>query len=263
MVDGELRFVHISDSHIGTSEDYTLYNKRPAEALRNLVSYLNDELPFAPDFVLHTGDVTYDPDPLAYPLAAEILGKLKYPSYYARGNHDNPDAMRQYLPNLPAGSGRVDYSFEVNGFHFVVLDSFGLVQPAGYLEVGQLEWLHETCRESKARSLVIVIHHLPTVTGNAWLDARMGIVNHEDFFAVLAPFAHKIRGVFFGHIHTGSTVMREGIMCSSVAATFSQFIYPLESDANLMLVPLGGFNLVTLTHEQTWVSQHQLVLKGG
>ncbi len=253
-----VRFVHISDSHIGPSTDYKLYDRNPSQSLQALVCYLNDELPFKPDFVLHTGDVTYDPDPVATQLAQELLSQLRYPVYFARGNHDDPDAMRRYLPNVPVGSRRLDYTFTVKDFEFIVLDSFGVVQPRGYLEASQIEWLRETCRQSTAESVVIVVHHLPALTGNAWLDRYMVIDNYEALFEALRPHRARIRGLFFGHIHSPSTVFRAGIVCSSPAATFNCFVFPDDADAQVIKSGPGGFSQVNISHEQTWVFHQQL-----
>ncbi len=256
-MDKPLRFIHITDTHIGPSPDYLLRGCHTYAALDALVTHLNHDLPFEPDFVLHTGDVAYDPDPAAYPLAQSLLSGFKYPIYYARGNHDDPDTMRQTLPNLPTGTGRLDYDFTIGDFHFIVLDSFGHVQPAGYLEDDQLAWLQKTCQTSTARSLVIVLHHLPVQTGVDWYDAQMVIENHDALFAILRPFQNRIRGLFFGHIHRGSTTLRDGILCSSAPAVSMQLqSWPTQTDIRSDAATPSGFNVVTLTHEQTWITQH-------
>lgn len=252
-----LRFIHMTDTHIGSSSDYTLRGCNTYDTLEALVAQLNHNLPFAPDFILHTGDVAYDPDPAAYPVAQSLLRQLKYPIYYARGNHDNPDAMRQVLSNLPTGKGRLDYTFTINDFHFIVLDSFGRIQPAGYIEENQLIWLQKTCQASTARSLVIVLHHLPVPTGVGWYDASMKIENHEALFAILNRFQNRIRGLFFGHIHRGSTTLRSGILCSSAPAVSMQLqSWPTQTDIISDDAAPHGFNVVTLTHEQTWITEH-------
>ncbi len=73
-----LRFVHISDTHINPDPQYGVYDGRPStvEAARALVAEIN-ALPFTPDFVLHTGDVAYDPDPDAYETCLDILSGIK------------------------------------------------------------------------------------------------------------------------------------------------------------------------------------------
>ncbi len=255
----DLRFVHISDTHI-VPDQGLYYGYNPYQALEQLVGYINNGLPFMLDFVLHTGDVTYDPDPAACQQAAAVLNELNYPTYYVRGNHDDPAAMRKYLPNLPAGSGRIDYTFAMKGFQFIILDSFGKVQPMGYLEPGQLAWLRTMCEESTAQSLVIVLHHLPVLTGNTWLDHDMYIENHEALFDTLEPFAARIRGLFFGHIHVPSSTMQRGILCSSAPAAFSQFVLPDTAPTPPLITEPGGYSLVRMTHEQTWISHHENVI---
>lgn len=254
-----LRFLHISDTHIGATPDYMLYGVNTLQRAQELVRFINTELPFAPDFVLHTGDLTYDPDPAATRLAYDVLSELNYPLYVVRGNHDDPASLRDYFTFLPSGGGRIDYDFTYNDFHFIVLDSFGREQPAGYLEDYQLKWLKERLDYSSAKSVVLVVHHIPVKTGNIWLDERMRIMNSEDFFDMLAPHQAHIRGLFFGHIHDFSTHYHRGILCSSTSASFSQFIYPNHANMRFAVTEPGGFSLVTLKHEgSATILHHQL-----
>ena len=85
-----LTFIHISDTHIPTDPAYTTQHATvpPYEGAQKLVQQLNN-LPFTPDFVLHTGDVTYDPDPEAYRNSKDILSGIPFPVYYVAGNHDS------------------------------------------------------------------------------------------------------------------------------------------------------------------------------
>jgi Icc protein len=257
-----LRFIQITDTHIGTAADYILRGVNSLSRAQAVVEHLNNDLTFTPDFVLHTGDVAYDPDPAAYTLAQATLSQLKYPTYYVRGNHDDPDTMRRTLPNLPAGTGRLDYEFTVKGFHFIVLDAFGLVQPMGFLEDTQLALLESRLKASNERSIVIALHQLPVLTGIRWYDDEMVIENHDALFEILKPYQKRIRGLFFGHIHRSSTTLREGILCVSAAAVSMQLeSWPDQADIVTDEAALGGFNVVTLTHEQTWVTHHTFTIK--
>src|SRR3990172_2851412 len=127
-----LHFVHISDTHINPDPTYvsqygTLSSIAGALAL---VAHIN-ALPVAPDFVLHTGDVVYDPYPEAYATAREVLGELKFPVYYLAGNHDEGAALQRSM------LGRTDadvtiplhYEFAVKGVQFVCVDSNGPAVP--------------------------------------------------------------------------------------------------------------------------------------
>ena len=257
-----LRFVHISDTHIGATSDYLLYEVNTYQRAQELVLFLNNDLPFEPDFVLHTGDLCYNPDPDATQLAYDVLSQIKYPLYVARGNHDDPASMRTLFSNLPAGEGRIDYDFIQDNFHFIVLDSFGHEQPAGYLEDYQLDWLQEKLATSTATSIVMVVHHIPVKTGNVWLDERMRIMNNDAFFEILKPYHTRIRGIFFGHIHDFSTHLHQGILCSSTSAAFSQFIYPNHAKMRFTVTEPGGLSFVTLRHSgSATILHHQL--KGG
>src|SRR5437762_11867956 len=80
-----MRFIHITDTHVGPTATYGLPGKPALPTLEALVDTINN-LPFKPDFVLHNGDVTDDASEAAYRLVKPILAKLKYPIYYVIGN---------------------------------------------------------------------------------------------------------------------------------------------------------------------------------
>ena len=93
-----LTFVHISDTHIPADPAYkTGYTDiTPYDGTIALVKQIN-ALPIKPDFVLHTGDVAYDPYPEAYTACRDILGEIKYPVHYVAGNHDASAALQNSL----------------------------------------------------------------------------------------------------------------------------------------------------------------------
>ena len=111
-------FVHISDTHIGPTPDYSRHGHEPLPCARRLVEIIND-LPTIPDFVIHTGDVVTDPHPDSYRLAAETFAKLSVPIYYVNGNHDTAADIQRYLsmgPKVMASHlGELAYVFEVKG----------------------------------------------------------------------------------------------------------------------------------------------------
>jgi Icc protein len=226
-----------------------------------MVAYLNN-LPFEPDFVLHTGDVSYNPDTVAYQKAQAILGDLRYPVYYVRGNHDDAAMMRRYLPNLPHGTGRLDYDFRVGDYHIVVLDTFGNTDTPtqGFIQPSQLGWLAETLNHSTAGSIILALHHLAVETGVPVLDQKMIITNHEALFEVISPHHDRLRGVFYGHIHRATVAHRNGILLSSAPAVWFQLVHwpddtsVFEGDREA----LPGFNIVTINHQQIWVTSHTI-----
>ena len=83
---------------------------------------------------------------------------------------------------------------------------------------------------------------------------------YEGLFDVLEPFAARIRGLFYGHIHVPSSTLYRGILCSSAPAAFSQFVFPDANPAPPLVTEPGGYSLVRMTHEQTWISHHENVI---
>ena len=124
MSDILLRFVHISDTHISADPHYNDYDAphTPLIGAQALVHQLN-HLPFAPDFVLHTGDVAYDKDEQSYQAARDILSAINAPVYYLAGNHDDPAALQRTMLGAEVGQDPFEYEFEVNGVQIVTVDS--------------------------------------------------------------------------------------------------------------------------------------------
>src|SRR5262245_34447647 len=124
MTESLLRFIHISDTHISYDPTYSA-NDAPHTSFAGaqaLVREIN-ALPFTPDFILHTGDVVYDPDEAAYPSAHALLSTLRAPVYYLAGNHDDADALQRIMLGATDPKSPFDYEFEVNGVQVVCLDS--------------------------------------------------------------------------------------------------------------------------------------------
>ncbi len=246
-----LTFVQISDTHISHDPDYGR-NESSAHSTQTgakaLVKQVN-ALPFKIDFVLHTGDVVYDPLPEPYQTAKEILGKINYPIYYVRGNHDHPEYLQRFMQGRSETTPYIHYEFEVNGVQFIVLDSNGPAEvPRGYVTADQLVWLDGLLSKDDARPLVVAIHHNTIPTGSPWLDDYMRITNGEDVHALLKKAKDRLRGVFFGHVHQNISMYRDGILYTSGLSSWSQFhAAPGQVDTVHDEGAECGFNVVHLT----------------
>lgn len=259
MADALLRFVHISDTHISHDPNYNLpeADYTPVICARALVEQLN-ALPFSPDFVLHTGDVIYDPDPQAYRLAREVLGAIKHPVYYLVGNHDDAAALQRDFLGRSEARAYFDYEFEVNGVQILCMDSNAPApRPAGAVTDAQLAWLEARCAAHDDRPLLVAVHHNALPIGAPWWDTFMRMTNGEDFHRVLLPARHRLRGVFSGHVHQPTEIYRDGILyCHAPSSWYQIQCWPGQVDT------VGdhsepGFSVVTITHEQTFVRRHR------
>jgi 3',5'-cyclic-AMP phosphodiesterase len=250
-----LQFIHISDTHIHYDPTYQSSYEYPSrKGAEALVEQLNT-LPFTPDFVLHTGDVAYDPDPRAYEAVQEVLGKIRHPVIYLPGNHDDVLAMQQRLLGQAEVRKPLYDTFEINGVQIVCLDSNGPVEPPrGYLHEEQLAWLRDLCSANDPRPLIVAVHHNPLPTGIPWLDDYMSIVNGEELHEALLPARDRLRGVFHGHIHQNVDILRDGILYTSALSSWCQFhAWPGQVDTIPDAGAEPGFNVVTISHNQTFI----------
>lgn len=217
-----LTFIHISDTHFGPTLDYSYFGYSPVENFRILADLIND-FPQPPDFVMHTGDLSHDRSPESYQVATEMIGLLKVPVYFANGNHDDRAHLRRLINGQGSGE-TVDYTFEVKGERFVVLDGWkpGILEPAGRLSEDQLDWLRaELARDGGP--LTVFLHYVPFQMGSPWLDERMILLNGEALHEVLRPARDRLRGVFFGHLHRSCHIIRDGITYTSVPSVLAGF----------------------------------------
>lgn len=262
-----LTFIHISDSHLSGDPAYTFQhaNFPPLAGARALVKRIND-LPFTPDFILHTGDVVYDPDPdpASYALAREVFRTLKYPVHYLVGNHDESEMLQRILldktPVTP-----FDYEFEINGVQIVCVDSNRPAKlPRGRVSDEQLDWLRRVCRPADPRPLIVAVHHNPLAVGIPWWDDFMRLENGDDFHAALLPARDRLRGVFFGHVHQNTETYRDGILYSSVVSSWYQiFTMPGQTETIYDREGQPGFNIVTLTRDRTFIRRCTFTVEGS
>lgn len=255
-----LQFVHISDTHISADPNYS-HAEADYTAMagaRELVRQIN-ALPFEPDFVLHTGDIAYDPDPTAYDAARAILQEIRYPMHYLVGNHDDGAMLQEKMVGRTDILKPYDYQFDANGVQVVCIDSNGPGQFAGgSLLSHQLEWLESICTSRDARPLVVAVHHNALPIGAPFWDDFMRMSNGEDFHRTLLPAQKRLRGVFFGHVHQSTETYRDGILYSSVPSSWYQLhCWPGQSGIHEDRGAEPGFNVITITRQQTFIRRHR------
>lgn len=261
-----LRFVHISDTHFSADPHYNQDGAQhtPLIGAKALVHQIN-RLPFAPDFVLHTGDISDDGEEDAYVAAREVLGAIQYPVYYLVGNHDHSEPFQRVMLGRSETQIPFDYEFEVNGVQIVCVDSTRpTVPPGGRVSDEQLAWLEGLTRANDDRPLIVAVHHNVLPMGTPWWDEYMRMVNGEDFHRALLPARERLRGVFYGHVHQNIDMLRDGIAYFSALSSWYQLHnYPgqVETENDRFAGP--GFNVVTVTREQTYVRRHRFIVDPG
>ncbi len=255
-----LRFVHITDTHVGPTPEHEVMGHRCLPTLEALIEQING-LPFEPDFILHNGDIVDDHSEESYRVARSFLQKLRAPIFYVMGNHDRPAPMQHVLLGKSEAVDRYDYYTEINGVGLAVFDSRGPIDPGGTLAAAQLDTLRNLC-QPKGPPLIIALHHQPVPLDIQWLDRgwedrQMALDCGEAFLDAIRPARERIRGVFFGHVHRSCQVLRDGILfCAPPSACAQIEAWPTNSEPIHALAELPGFNIVTISAEQVVVRQY-------
>jgi Icc protein len=252
-----LRFIHITDTHLGATPHFTLYGKQPLQYLQRLINRIND-LPFDVDFVLHTGDCIDDARAESYPLFRDEMAKCRFPVKYVVGNHDHVAHLQTIVMGEKSPKERLDYTFEQSGIQFVVLDTRGPLDPGGQVEPQQIEWLRRHCTP-EGPPMLIAMHHVPVKLDTPWLDTvppgwgrkHMFITNADEVLQALRPARQRIKGVFCGHVHGLYQTVVDGILFTAGQSSFAPVIAFPNSDRvcnDEEQSPM--FNIVTVTPEQ-------------
>lgn len=155
-----LRFAQVSDSHLGFNG---APNPNVADTFGNAIDRINN-LGYAPDFVIHTGDITHLSSPGQFDQAKQMLSGLKTPHVFTvPGEHDSfDDAGQKYRSVFGAGSrGDGWYSFDIAGVHVIALVNTLNLKKLGHLGADQLEFVEKDVAGLSSDTPIIVISHIP------------------------------------------------------------------------------------------------------
>jgi len=195
---GDFSFVQISDSHIGFNKPA---NTDVVGTLKQAIAKIN-ALPKAPDFILHTGDLTHLSDPEEFDTLSELLKSAKTGQvFYVPGEHDVlSDNGKEFLARHGKGTkGNGWFSFDQRGVHFI-----GLVNVLGIAEGGlgllgedQLAWLKDDVSGLSSSTPIVVFAHVPL--WSIYPQWGWGTQDAERALGYLKRFGSVT--VLNGHIH--------------------------------------------------------------
>src|ERR1051326_1595503 len=193
----DLRFVQISDSHIGFNK---AANPDVTATLRDAIARIG-ALPDAPSFLLHTGDLTHLSKPQEFDTLQQVLSELSQPVFYVPGEHDMlVDDGASYLERFGKGtSGAGWHSFDKSGVHFIGLVNVVNLKAGGLGTLGreQLEWLERDVGHLKSSTPLVVFAHIPL--WSVYPEWGWGTDDATQALALLKRFGSV--SVLNGHIH--------------------------------------------------------------
>lgn len=211
----ELSFAQISDSHMGFNKPA---NTDVVSTLKAAVQKVN-ALPQAPEFLLHTGDISHLSRPEEFDTVEQILQSAKAQDvFYVPGEHDVTDGEgKQYLQRYGKNAqGGGWYSFDKKGVHFLGLVNVMNLKAGGLGSLGteQLEWIRKDLEPLTASTPVIVFAHIPL--WSVYPDWGWGTEDSAQALALLKRFGSVT--VLNGHIH--QTMQKvEGLVTFHTAAS--------------------------------------------
>src|ERR1700681_3687121 len=194
---GELSFVQVSDSHMGFNKPA---NPDVAGTLKAAVDKING-LSNAPEFLLHTGDISHLSKPEEFDTVDQILRGTGKEVFFVPGEHDvlNDDGaqFRERYGKAAKGSGW--YSFDKKGVHFVGLVNVMNLKAGGLGTLGheQLEWMDDDVKHLKHSTPIVVFAHIPL--WSVYPEWGWGTEDSAQALAYLKKFGSVT--VLNGHIH--------------------------------------------------------------
>ncbi len=168
------------------------------------------------DFIVQLGDFT-QPQDYNIPFL-NIWNSFRGPSYHVLGNHDMDNTQgekfsREYTVKY-LGMPAQYYSFNINGYHFVVLDGNDKKDPpqkgyAHYIGAKQIEWLKKDLARTELP--VVVFSHQSIADSE-----REGVDNGEEVRKIfeeanLELGKKKVIACFSGHHHIDYATTINGI----------------------------------------------------
>ena len=239
---GELAFVQISDSHMGFNK---AANPDVAATLQVAIDRIN-ALPVAPEFVLHTGDISHLSKTQEFDTVVQMLKGLRAgPVHYVPGEHDVlTDNGREYRERFAKGArGNGWYSFDQKGVHFIGLVNVMDLKAGGLGQLGteQLEWLEDDVRHLNSSTPIVVFAHIPL--WSVYPEWGWGTDDAAQALSYLKRFGSV--SVLNGHIHqTLQKVEGNVTFHTAMSTAFPQPAPGTAPSPGPMVVPAGKLRSV-------------------
>lgn len=211
-----LNVLHVTDTHILSSQEATLLGVNTAEYFRKVIHHAFSHQSF--DFVLLTGDLAQDPCPTSYQYLKDYLHSYQTPCLCLPGNHDDYDIMQQVF-NSDSINCRKQTLWD--HWQLISLNSQIMGANGGYLADEELSFL-QTCLSSKPNQYALIaVHHHCVPTNSTWMDTMM-ISNHSALFDMISDYP-QVRGIIHGHIHQALDTMLGFVRVMATPSTCFQF----------------------------------------
>lgn len=245
-----MKLLHLSDTHF-TSQ---VTDPELAEVLKAQVS-LSEKLDWILEqedineleAVIVTGDLVHEGAASDYILLEKLLAEkfTHKPLYYTLGNHDNKSAFYQGVLGQSLNSP-YHYSFVLNGYHFVMIDSSKRHSHKGMVDSQDLQQIQAELEKNELPKLVFQ-HH--PIFGSEYF-AGFVFEDPQPLLDLLASY--PILGIFTGHTHSPAWHTQDGL----VQYTNYAISFGLEkvSDKSQLFTNTNGYSVIEVNQENISVA---------
>lgn len=239
-----LKFAQVSDVHYYTGANNTTY-KMVAESPKLLDDAI-EQINSVPDvsFVMFTGDLIDKPFEKELSAFLPHTEKLKYPWYFAFGNHDTMfggyltprvymDMVNKYNKNYKFEKSYYAFTPQ-KGYRVIVLDSIirDRLTSEGRLGKEQLAWLDNELANSK-KDTVLIFMHVPVL--EPFNSPNHRLEDADKVEEIINKYKNPI-AIFQGHYHSAKITQKDNVLYVSCPALVS---YP------------NAFRMITVTNYRT------------
>ena len=213
---GDLSFVQISDSHMGFNKPA---NPDVVSTLQAAVQKIN-ALQVAPEFILHTGDISHLSKPGEFDTVDQILKSARPQDvFFVPGEHDVlEDDGQQYRERYGKNTqGAGWYSFDKKGVHFIGLVNVMNLKAGGLGTLGaeQLAWLEGDTKHLSKSTPIVVFAHIPL--WSVYPEWGWGTEDSAQALSYLKRFGSVT--VLNGHIHQTMQKVEGNVTFHTAAST--------------------------------------------
>ncbi|QPF90819.1 phosphodiesterase [Bradyrhizobium commune] len=192
-----MKIIQITDLHL-VPPGHRLFDNDPGERLKACLLDVAAHHADA-DLCVITGDLAHHGERGAYLRLREALSVLPMPVRLLIGNHDDRHQFRSVFPDAPVDEhGFVQSLLDTPAGRILFLDTNRSDSHAGEYCEAREAWLRARLEEAKDRPVYLFMHHPPLPVHFRPMDEIM-LDDGAAFGTVLD--GHRIRHLFFGHVH--------------------------------------------------------------
>jgi 3',5'-cyclic AMP phosphodiesterase CpdA len=232
---GALRFVQVSDSHLGFTGPANLNVAATFGAAINQVNSLG----FEPDFVLHSGDITHLSLAAEFGQAKDMMSDIRTQRVFTvPGEHDTINdggaLYRKFFGANTLGDGW--FSFDAGGVHFICLVNTTSIDALGHLGASQLDFVRRDTAGLSAETPIVLFSHIPLYA--MYPKWGWGTSDAVALLAMLRRFGSVT--ALNGHVHQVFTKTEGNVTFYSAAPTCYPLPEPGQAPAPLpVTLPAG------------------------